>query len=107
MKADSEELENSEEPSFDRAYNYAASPYNYNYGYGLGYAYGRQKAAYGRGYGYGGHFIGKREAEAAPEAEADAYNYAANPYAFYNPYYFPRATSFKRKAPEAIHDPAE
>merc|ERR1712203_865970 len=68
-----------------------ADPYYGSYGYGgLSYGgYGRSYGGYGRSYGlssyggygrsyggYGGYgrgYYGKREAEAAPEAEADAY----------------------------------
>merc|ERR1719305_1012491 len=49
--------------------------YGYGYGYGLGHRgyyggyYGH--GLYGRGYGYG-HYLGKRSADAEPEADAEA-----------------------------------
>merc|ERR1711910_66549 len=68
-----------------------ADPYLYGYGrYGLGYSgltygyptYGYSSYAYPRVYSnYGYHSIGKREAEADPEAYYAAYGYAA-PYAY-------------------------
>merc|ERR1719223_1200245 len=68
------------------AYSYA--PYSAGYagltGY-AGYGYGYPTAY--AGYGYG-HAIGKRSADAEPEAEADAwygaygYGYAASPYTY-------------------------
>merc|ERR1712243_320329 len=70
------------------AYGYAGLGYA-----GLGYAgYAGYPYAYGAyPYAYGAHYIGKREAEAEPKADADAallygaYGYAA-PYAGYHAY---------------------
>merc|ERR1712083_1155618 len=70
------------------AYGYAGLGYA-----GLGYAgYAGYPYAYGAyPYAYGAHYIGKREAEAEPKADADAallygaYGYAA-PYAGYRAY---------------------
>ena len=66
------------EAEADASYGYGGYGLGYaGYG-GLGYAgYGGYGLGYGHGYGYGhglgyGHYIGKRDAEAAPEAVADA-----------------------------------
>merc|ERR1719350_1273898 len=52
-------------------------------GYYGGY-YGHPGYGYGRAYGYGGHFLGKRSAEAEPEADAApalyAHAFGAYPY---------------------------
>merc|ERR1719382_1940736 len=54
---------------------YYGRGYGYGYGYGLGHRgyyggyYGH--GLYGRGYGYG-HYLGKRSADAEPEADAEA-----------------------------------
>merc|ERR1712021_106229 len=73
------------------AYGYAghaASPYTYGHAAYAGYPYA---AGYAGAYGaypyagaYGGHYIGKRSAEAEPEADADAFYaaYGASPYAY-------------------------
>merc|ERR1712098_398643 len=57
----------------DAALLYGAYGYG---GYGLGYAgYGLGYAGYGYPYGYSGyygHYLGKRSADAEPEAKADA-----------------------------------
>jgi hypothetical protein len=82
------------------AYYGGYSPLAYGYGglYGAGYGYGYNA------YGYGGHFIGKREAEAEPEADAQiALGYATLPYAYtpyhYAPYWYaPAASSYQYKA---------
>merc|ERR1712071_312633 len=80
---------------------YAASPYTYGHAAYAGYPYA---AGYAGAYGaypyagaYGAHYIGKRSADAEPEAEADAfygaygysaysaphaYGYAASPYSY-------------------------
>merc|ERR1712200_165415 len=45
-------------------------------GYGLGYGLGGYRGYAGLGYaglGYAGHYIGKRSADAEPEADADGY----------------------------------
>merc|ERR1712080_267581 len=46
---------------------YYGRGYGYG-GYGLGYGYGGYGLGYGRG--YYGHYLGKRSADAAPEADA-------------------------------------
>jgi len=67
------------------AYGYAASPYTHGY---AGYA--AHPAAYGAygayPYTYGTRYLGKRSADAEPEADASvlygAYGYAASPYSY-------------------------
>merc|ERR1712128_122457 len=75
------------------AYGYAASPYTYGHAAYAGYPYA---AGYAGAYGaypyagaYGAHYIGKRSADAEPEADADAFYgaygysaYGASPYAY-------------------------
>merc|ERR1712127_1167631 len=74
---------------------YYGRGYGYGYGYGLGHRgyyggyYGH--GLYGRGYGYG-HYLGKRSADAEPEADAEAgvalYGHAYGPYPYaYGGYY--------------------
>merc|ERR1712021_143290 len=66
---------------------YAASPYTYGHAAYAGYPYA---AGYAGAYGaypyagaYGAHYIGKRSADAEPEAEADAF-YGAYGYSAYS-----------------------
>merc|ERR1712106_1068097 len=73
------------------AYGYGgyASPYALGYRGYAGYAgYAGAYGAYPYGGAYGAHYIGKRSADAEPEAKADAallygaYGYAASPYTY-------------------------
>merc|ERR1711934_760480 len=68
---------------YGRGYGYG---HGYGYGYGLGHR-GYYGGYYGhRAYGYGGHYLGKRSADAEPEADAEAgvalygHAYGAYPY---------------------------
>merc|ERR1719445_1457139 len=77
-------------PEADAALLYAGA-YGYPYAYGA-YPYGFRSYAYGGyPYTYGAHYIGKREAEAKPEADAALlyagaygypYTYGAYPYGY-------------------------
>merc|ERR1719312_2059550 len=65
------EAEAEAKPEADAALLYAGA-YGYPYTYGA-YPYGYRSYAYGAyPYAYGAYYIGKREAEAKPEADADA-----------------------------------
>merc|ERR1719385_417824 len=72
-------------PEADAALLYAGAYGAYPYTYGA-YAYGAYPYTYGAyPYAYGAHYIGKRDAEAKPEADAAllyAGAYGAYPYAY-------------------------
>merc|ERR1711935_383482 len=74
--ADAEPEAKADAALFYGAYGYAASPYTYGHAAYAGYPYA---AGYAGAYGaypyagaYGAHYIGKRSADAEPEAKADA-----------------------------------
>merc|ERR1712106_946939 len=89
-KADAEPEAKADAALIYGAYGYAghaASPYTYGHAAYAGYPYA---AGYAGAYGaypyagaYGGHYIGKRSAEAEPEADADAF-YGAYGYSAYS-----------------------